>query len=195
MARAIERKLDLPPSALDWTPERFVALVDAGKDASLKANPMLANRVLAQQAPPGDDPYEYVTRVQGLLASAGPGRIAWEHEELEGSHAFRRSWMRERGLRVADCRMVRVSGDSMTPYLQDGDIVMVNLADTAIRSGERYLIAVDSEWKIKRLHKLVDGGVEIRSDNESPRHPTERVPAEHAAQFLRVLGRVVWRGG
>lgn len=140
------------------------------------------------------DPYEYAAKVSGLLVSAGPGRIAWEHEVIEGSHAFRRSWMQQRGLKVDNFRMVTVSGDSMTPYLQSGDVVMVDLADTNIKSGEVYVIAVDREWKVKRLHKRADGSVEVRSDNESPRNPTEIISGERL-ELLKVLGRVVWRGG
>lgn len=138
--------------------------------------------------------YTFVARVQGAMLSAGAGRVTWEHEEIDSSHAFRRDWMKRKGLSVRDCRIVGVQGDSMAPYLQNGDVVLVNMGDRAIKSGEVYAIAVDDELRVKRLVKRADGGLEVRSDNPSPQYPLEVIDAEKIDR-LNVIGRVVWRGG
>jgi phage repressor protein C with HTH and peptisase S24 domain len=137
--------------------------------------------------------YTFLTRVQGSMLSNG-GRLNWEHEEIDQSHAFRRDWLKLKGLSIRDCRILKVGGDSMAPYLQDGDVVLVNLADRLIRSGEVYAIAVDEELRVKRLTKRTDGALEIRSDNPSPQYPVEVVDRSRVDR-INIIGRVVWRGG
>lgn len=142
-----------------------------------------------------DDPNEYVTKVRGAKAAAGSGHIAFEHEEVDGSHAFKRSWLRQKGIHsITRCRMVEVEGDSMSPYLEHGDIVLVNMDDTTVRDGQVYVVALDGELLVKRLFKQIDGGVELRSDNPAPRYAARHVAGEQL-ELLRILGRVVWRGG
>ena len=138
--------------------------------------------------------YIFLARVRGAMLSAGSGRVSWEHEEVDSFHAFRRDWMKRQGLAVKDCRIIGVQGDSMTPYLQDGDVVLVNMADRSIRSGEVYAIAVDDELRVKRLTKRADGSLEIRSDNPSPQYPVELVDRTKVER-VNIIGKVVWRGG
>jgi phage repressor protein C with HTH and peptisase S24 domain len=138
--------------------------------------------------------YTLLTRVQGAMLSALNGRVSWEHEEVDSSHAFRRDWMKRKGLAAGDCRILGVSDDAMAPYLRDGDVVLVNMADRGIRNGEVYAIAVDDELRVKRLTKRADGALEVRSDNPSPQYPVEVVDRERVER-LNIIGRVVWRGG
>lgn len=142
----------------------------------------------------GDREYEFVKRVHGAVLSAGPGRVTFEVEEIDQSHAFRKEWLRKRGLKPDRCRVMEVKGDSMDPYLADGDVVLVNLDDQQIRDGQVYAIAVDHEAKIKRLFKLTGGRIEIRSDNPSPKYRPEILEADQLER-LNIIGRVVWRGG
>jgi len=134
----------------------------------------------------GDERHVHVVRVKGAVTSAGSGRISWEHEEVDHDHGFPRSWMRDRGLHPERCRTFRIGDDSMSPYLQDGDVVLLSLADRELRGGEVYAIAVSGELCIKRVHRRADGGLELISDNRSPHYPAERA---------NVIGKVVWRGG
>jgi len=138
--------------------------------------------------------YTFVTRVLGPRLSAGGGRVSWEHEEIDNSHAFRRDWLQRKGLAVKDCHMVSVEGDSMSPFLRSGDVVLVHVADRVIRNGEVYAIAVGDELRVKRLLLRPDGSVEIHSDNPSPQYAVELIDAGHIER-LNVIGRVVWRGG
>lgn len=147
-----------------------------------------------EEPPPDAGEFTFVPRVYGPMLSAGPGRYAWKQEVVDGSHAFRREWMQQKGLHKNECRLISVKGDSMAPYLQDGDIVLVNMADRAVRSGEVYAIAVDDELRVKRLVKRSDGSLEVRSDNPSPQYPAEVLDGPRIER-LNVIGRVVWRGG
>ena len=163
-----------------------------GKGPKRNEHTALIEYALRDSEASGD--YTFVTRVHGPVLHGGKGKVAWEHEEIDNSHAFRRDWMQRQGLTVKDCRIISVTGDSMSPYLQDGDVVLVNLADRAIRSDEVYALAVDDELRVKRLRKRADGGVEIRSDNSAPQYPLEIVDSSKVDR-INVIGRVVWRGG
>jgi phage repressor protein C with HTH and peptisase S24 domain len=148
----------------------------------------------AEAPPPEAEEFTFVPRVHGPMLSAGPGQYAWKQEVVDNSHAFRREWLKQKGLYKDQCRLITVKGDSMSPYLQDGDSVLVNMADRAIRSGEVYAIAVEEELRVKRLVKRSDGALEVRSDNPSPQYPTEVLEGRRIER-LNVIGRVVWRGG
>lgn len=140
------------------------------------------------------DPYVYVTRVEGMIISAGSGQTVFEHEEIDDSHAFRRSWIEKKGLRAERCRILEARGHSMSPFICDGDAVLVNLDDTRIKSGEVYAIQVSDEARIKRIVQRADGSIEIRSDNPSPEFPVE-VYGPDTYERIYIIGRVVWRGG
>jgi len=139
----------------------------------------------------GEDRPVFVPLVRGAMVSAGAGRIGWEHEELDYTQGFQRSWMRERGLNPERCRTVLVGDDSMSPYLQPGDLALISLAHRELRSGEVYALAVGGELQLRRVNRRPDGGLDLVSDN--------RAPAEYAGargtERVNVIGKVMWRGG
>lgn len=147
----------------------------------------------------GDDPserYEFAIRVHGTVLSAGNGSTHWEHEEIEGSHAFTRTWLRRKGLKIENCRVLTIDGDSMLPELRDGFIVLIDLSDChPIKSGKVYALSVEGEQRIKRLFPQVDGSLLLSSDNPDKKHyPDEFVKPEHLDR-VRIIGRKRWHGG
>ncbi len=143
--------------------------------------------------PDGDaDPDEWVDVAFYPTASAAAGRGA-----INGEHAprlqlkFRRVSMRQKGLDASACMVTNVRGESMAPLLADGDQVMVDPSQRAIRDGAIYVCRVDGEAEIvKRLYRRPGGRVLVKSDN--PAHP--EYEAEIGPGF-EVLGRAVWRAG
>jgi len=135
--------------------------------------------------------YALVPRVAVSL-SAGNGHLVDQEQHLPPL-AFRREWLdskcvtSKKNLRVLD-----VSGDSMEPYLQDQDVVLIDTGQTDIKDNGVYAIAYGSELRIKRLSKRFDGGLKIRSDN--PVYPDEELTSEQAG-YIRVIGKMLWRGG
>lgn len=189
------------PGNVDRHP-MFKHLVDGGLDrqeaATIVARTIgLENAIVPAAKNDGDnDPNLYVTKVKGARASAGNGEILFEHEEIDGSHAFKRSWLRSKGITSVDrCRMLEVKGDSMYPYIENDNIVLVNMDDRTVRDGEVYVVILDGELLVKRLFKDVDGSVELRSDNpDKSRYPSKRITGD-MLDLLQVMGRVVWRAG
>lgn len=141
------------------------------------------------------DKYEFATRVHGAVLSAGNGSTHWEHEEIEGSHAFTRDWLQRKRLKIENCRILNVKGESMADRLGDGSIVMIDLSDCTIQSGKVYALSVDGEQRIKRLFKQIDGSLLIRSDNhDKNRYPDEIVAPQHLDR-VRIIGRERWHAG
>lgn len=138
--------------------------------------------------------YFFVSKVSGPRLSAGNGSLVFDHEEIDNSHAFRTSWLKENGYTKNRLKLFKVEGYSMSPTLEDGHVVLVNMDETTIKNGKVYAILVDEEARIKRLFRRSDGAVEIRSDNQSQQFPIETITAD-AAKDLKIIGRVVWSGG
>lgn len=149
----------------------------------------------ATEADPAEK-YEFATRVYGAVLSAGNGSTHWEHEEIEGSHAFTRAWLQRKRLKIEMCRVLTIEGDSMLPELRDGFVVLIDLSDChPIKSGKVYALSVDGEQRIKRLFRQVDGSLLIRSDNPDKAHfPDEVVQPEHLDR-VRIIGRKRWHAG
>ena len=142
------------------------------------------------------DKYEFATRVYGAVLSAGNGSTHWEHEEIDGSHAFTRAWLQRKRLNIKSCRVLSVQGDSMLPQLQDGNVVLIDLSDCApIKSGKVYALSVDGEQRIKRLFPQIDGSLRITSDNpDKSLYPDELVRPEFLDR-VRIIGRKRWHAG
>ncbi|SEK32883.1 Phage repressor protein C, contains Cro/C1-type HTH and peptisase s24 domains [Roseovarius azorensis] len=136
----------------------------------------------------GHEDFAAIPRVDARLA-AGPGAENGD-VSLEGALAFRRDWLRERGISPAQACLLRVSGDSMCPTLNDGDLVMIDERRTTIRNRHVYaLIDTDGAARVKRLDLVDNEMIILTSDN--PDYPTEtrRGPDMN---HIRILGEIVW---
>lgn len=134
--------------------------------------------------------YVFVER-HDLKLSAGCGTMAWVVHEKDPI-AFRQRFFDARRLNPKHLKALYVRGDSMQPYLTDGDTVMIDTADTTPRDGELYAVCFDDEWYIKRIFKRPGGSLILHSDNTKYRE-IEIKPEEMA--LIHIFGRVVWRGG
>ncbi|MCK0552550.1 helix-turn-helix transcriptional regulator [Pantoea ananatis] len=121
--------------------------------------------------------------------SAGPGSCEVIDDE-SFSLIFRKYSLYKMGVSAAKARLVRVSGDSMTPTLSDGDIVGINMAETDIRDGKTYAICHDDMLRIKTLVAR-PGEVVIRSLNREL-YPDEVLDVRKFYSNVRVIGRVFW---
>lgn len=92
-----------------------------------------------------------------------------------------------------DVTVIQVRDDSMQPTLYGGDAVLVLIReDQTLENGQLYVIELGGGLVVKRVQLSVAGGVILLSDN--PRYAAERV-ARNELLHLRVIGRVLWRGG
>lgn len=101
---------------------------------------------------------------------------------------FKASWFKARGLKPHRMLAVTVSGQSMEPTLYDGDLVVINLDDTAPRDGEVFAARYEDELVLKRVFRE-GGSWWLHSDNADQR----RYPRREAGAGVEILGRVVYR--
>jgi transcriptional regulator with XRE-family HTH domain len=98
-----------------------------------------------------------------------------------------RGWLQERGLSAHDLRALVVVGSSMQGVVDDGDVVLVDIADTKPRSGFVYVLRHGDELLVKYCEQMPDGRLRISSANAAFT-PYELDPA--SVTDFAVLGRV-----
>jgi phage repressor protein C with HTH and peptisase S24 domain len=129
--------------------------------------------------------------------AAGDGRTN-DREEVEGHLAFRRSWLKRLGVSAAGAVIARARGESMSPTIQDGDVVLIDRfsAEPPTKSREAgdarpapiYALLDDGAARIKRLALATPGMLALLSDN--PAVPPEFRPASSVS----IIGKVRWWG-
>ena len=144
-------------------------------------------------------PAEGAGQANGLLSvkrhpvtvSAGPGAIV--SEELGKPYfAFDDRWLKAlTPSSPANLSVVRVEGDSMTPTLNAGDDILVDLGDAAERLRDGiYVLRIDDALVVKRIAlNPVGRRVTVQSDN--PAYPDW---PDCGLDDIKPIGRVIWAG-
>jgi len=123
--------------------------------------------------------------------SAGTGLIQWEVREKKAL-PFNAAFFKAKGIRPQDCKLLVVRGDSMEPWVDDRNVIMIDTASTRVIDGERYAIYFNDEPLVKQIFKEVGGGLVLHSYN--PRYPDKLVPPDKL-EFVHIVGRVIYRSG
>ena len=135
--------------------------------------------------------YAMIPRIAIKLAAGN--RIVAETEHDVPPLAFTEEWIRSRHVSSRkNLRICKMSGDSMSPFLEEGDSVMIDLGQKDVIEGKVYCLRYGDELRIKRLYKRFDGGLKIISDN---RGYSEELIAPADMSHIEVLGRQIWRAG
>lgn len=123
-------------------------------------------------------------------ASAERGALVID-ERAEARLPFRRTMIRELGCSSEDgLALLRVSGDSMAPTLDDGDLVMLDRRDAADRLRDGiYVLVHNGMFLVKRITiNPVRRELSVRNDN-----PAYEGWICSDGEAPSVIGRVVWR--
>lgn len=133
------------------------------------------------------DRYVYLP-LYDVEASAGHGSMI-HSEQIIDHLAFLREWVqKELGLNPERVLLIKAIGDSMTPTIKAGALLLVNMEVTKVRNDSIYIIRQDGDLLVKRVQNLMDGRVEIKSDN------ADYKPIIVQSKTLDVIGEVVWGG-
>jgi phage repressor protein C with HTH and peptisase S24 domain len=135
--------------------------------------------------------------IKSLEVTASMGGGFEVSEEPEGPpFFFRRQWI-EKILegKPGQLRIIpHLGGDSMAPTINDGDAGMVHIPgeDAVFESGAIYALWDGHGLLVKRLESMVGDRPRLRviSDNQAI-YP----PYDVGAEDVRIIGRLVWRGG
>lgn len=125
-----------------------------------------------------------------VQVAAGHGSLVGD-ESPSRELAFRRKWLRYRGLHEQDLALVFAKGDSMEPTISDNETVMVDTSEKKLRDGHIYVIRNGDHLLVKRIQTLWNDGVQLLSDNKE--YPPQEI-ANEDMEALQVIGKVVWVG-
>jgi hypothetical protein len=123
--------------------------------------------------------------------SAGPGSIAG-HEFGKPYFGFDERWLKAlTATPPSNLSIVRVEGDSMSPTLNDGDDILVDLGDTfeRLRDGI-YVLRLDESLIVKRL-ALNPMGRRVTVQSDNPAYPDW---PDCGLEGIHCIGRVIWSG-
>lgn len=178
--------------------EILLKLVEMGFDANWlltgKGEPKAENAdvVLSQDADKLKRLDEEFALIPGynVQVAAGHGAIAGD-EAPTRELAFRRKWLRFRGLIESELALVFARGDSMEPTISDNETVMVDTSERKLRDGHIYVIRNGDHLLVKRIQTLWNDGVQLLSDNKD--YPPQEISSSDL-EALEVIGKVVWVG-
>lgn len=130
-----------------------------------------------------------------VLLSGGPGNYVPDFVETKFQMAYRLEWFQKKGAKPDRCKLFQVEGHSMEGLLWHGDLALVDLDDTRVRSGKVYALAIGNEVKVKRLFTRRDGGLRVVSDNpDKTLYPDEEVPTDEM-DSVAIIGRIIDKHG
>jgi phage repressor protein C with HTH and peptisase S24 domain len=177
-ARRLEHDYNIPEDWLDTEPTTRSAL----DELALQMKPKHTSAPLM----PLSDKFVTVPLLENSLGAGSVELLAFD--QVDGELAFQRDWITKMGWRLQDLRVVNVKGDSQAPLINDGDVVMVNVAMRRLVDGKFYAIRMNDEAKIKKLFRQMDGRIRVESLNAPVDFITPESPAE-------IIGMVVHRAG
>lgn len=124
-------------------------------------------------------------------ASAGHGALA-ELEAKSAQFGFDEGWLRKlTASNASKLSIIKVTGDSMEPTLNDGDEVMVDLADGQARLRDGiYVLRMDDALNVKRV-AIEPKGRQISVVSDNPAYPSWNGLERRA---INIVGRVLWFG-
>jgi phage repressor protein C with HTH and peptisase S24 domain len=126
-----------------------------------------------------------------VSVSAGPGAIVTE-ELGKAYFGFDERWLKALTWTPSErLSIVRVQGDSMSPTLNEGDDILVDLGDAAERLRDGiYVLRAEDALVVKRL-ALNPMGRRVTVQSDNPAYPDW---PDCSLDKIQIIGRVIWSG-
>ena len=141
-----------------------------------------------------DDNFAFIPQYTAK-AAAGLGHEN-PHVESVNTLAFKRDWLRAKGLNSKHLIAISADGDSMWPTINHHDVLLLDTSKTEPADGQVFVLtSSDKGTIVKRLIKTALGGWIIRSDNDDCDDYADVMLARSEVNEHRIIGRVIWRGG
>ena len=84
--------------------------------------------------------------------------------------------------------IIRVIGDSMLPYIKDGEYIFVQ-KDTPVKNGDTVIANIDGELYVKRYYKIpFEKWIKLESDN--PDYPCINLDTDEKLNSFKIIGIV-----
>lgn len=187
--------LDFEPGVVSPTLAGGIKRVSAGSDAIQKATTAANTPFPAGwDSEAADEKYAHIPQLTAK-AAAGLGSEN-PHVESNTTLAFKRDWLRAKGVKAENLIVIYAEGESMWPTINDHDVLLVD--KSKIEPADRQVFVLSSTDKgaiVKRLVKTALGSWIIRSDNEDKEQYDDLLLSRSDVNEHRIIGRVIWRGG
>lgn len=194
-------------AALDFEPADVSPTLAGGITRSVDgATKLTGNKTTANSSPsdtplpggadiePIDEKYAFVPQYSAK-AAAGLGHEN-PHVESVATLAFKREWLRIKGVNPKNLIVIYADGESMWPTINDHDVLLVDKSHADPADGQIFVMAsADRGAIVKRLVQSPLGGWIIRSDNEDKDEYPDLLLSRSEINEHRIIGRVIWRGG
>lgn len=128
-------------------------------------------------------------RLHDVQASAGPGQLANDGRILS-EIGFPIRWLARHGISPSKATLIYVEGDSMSPTITSGAMVLIDRNRTTLHRRRVYAFRDGDELYVKRLEKAGEHVI-VLSDN--PDHETRLISGADLDRFA-ILGEVIWSG-
>ncbi len=136
-----------------------------------------------------DGEHLYIEQYSDVRAAAGNGKVTPTDQVIINVAVNAIDWRKKVGLNPQRVKIITVYGDSMTPTLSHGDQVFIDTACESFIDDAIYVIQQGDLLRIKRVKLLLNGSIEVKSDN-SHGFPIDKYSAEEAQSF-KVIGKVL----
>ncbi|BCB27037.1 hypothetical protein SKTS_19230 [Sulfurimicrobium lacus] len=124
-------------------------------------------------------------------ASMGVGEVRPSDDVVVDTLRLKKHWIAENIKPITtpgNLRFIHALGDSMTPTLLSGDILLVDTGVREIAVDGIYVLEAHERLFIKRVRQRLDGAYEITSDNPT----VKTVDILNGDHEVGILGRAVW---
>ncbi|MGM0425367.1 MAG: LexA family transcriptional regulator [Thermodesulfobacteriota bacterium] len=119
-------------------------------------------------------------------ACAGAGSFQVQ-DNIVDEVPFSQPWLRSKGS-PENMVTMQIIGDSMSPELEEGDHILVDLSQNQLQAQALYLVGVEDTLQVKRVQSS-RGVVLLLSTNH--KYPPLTLQGEEI-ETLRIMGRVLW---
>lgn len=141
-----------------------------------------------------DEKYAFIPQYSAK-AAAGFGHEN-PHVESLATLAFKREWLRMKGVNQKHLIVIYADGDSMWPTINDHDVLLLDTSKREPADGQVFVLtSADKGAIVKRLVQTPLGGWIIRSDNDDCDDYADVMLSRSEVNEHRIIGKVIWRGG
>ncbi len=120
--------------------------------------------------------------------SAGGGSFLTS-EKVIAYYAFRRDWLHKKRINPKKAILMRVRGDSMQSFIDDKDIVLVDLNSKKPIDGKIFAIAFGESIFLKQIQLVPPEKILLTSEN--PKYKPIEIPVSDIPR-LNIIGQVKW---
>jgi phage repressor protein C with HTH and peptisase S24 domain len=196
----LSNALDFEPADVSPTLAAGITRISdaaAAQPESRQASAPVANTPLPAGSDLDDDRDEKYAFIPQYSAKAAAG-FGHENPHVESlaTLAFKREWLRMKGVNQKHLIVIYADGDSMWPTINDHDVLLLDTSKTEPADGQVFVLtSADKGAIVKRLVQTPLGGWIIRSDNDDCDDYADVMLSRSEVNEHRIIGKVIWRGG